>query len=483
MWTGCTKEGSFMSYVHYKRLSATDTTFLEVEEPNAHMHVGAVGIFDAEPVSKPEGGLDMERILAFSNLALLKSDRFRQKITYIPGFQHPVWIDDDRFNLMYHVRHTALPAPGSVRMLKRLAGRIMSQQLDRGKPLWELWFVEGLEGNRFSVISKFHHCVADGIAGADMLSVIMGPDPEYRPKEHPEWMPRPAPTRGKLLFDELWRRTFLPLANLGVGRKVLSEPRETVTNLRDAILGLGETAATTLWPASHTPLNYDIGPHRRFDWLRFDLDEVKEIKNRLGGTVNDVVLTCVTGALRPFLRTRNLRFENLDFRAMVPVNVRAAEERGTLGNRISSLAARLPIHEADPRTRLARVIEVTRELKSSKQTIGGEALAQLSDATFTGLLLLFARMIARGRAVNMVVTNVPGPKVPVYMLGAPLLEVYPLVPLAPIQALGVALFSYAGGLFWGFNADWDAVPDLHDFVEAISTEFLDLRKIASQAGT
>jgi WS/DGAT/MGAT family acyltransferase len=469
-----------MAYSHHDRLSATDATFLEIERPNTHMHIGAVGIFDAEPVSTPEGALDMERILDFADVALQKNVRFRQKLAFVPGFRHPVWVDDDKFNLMYHLRHTCLPAPGGLRLLKRLTGRIMSQQLDRGKPLWELWFVEGVERNRFAVISKFHHGVADGISGADLLSVIMGPDPEYEPKVLPRWVPRPAPSPQRLLVNELWQRASAPWAALGAARRMLSQPREALEGLRDTVLGLGQLGAPLVRPASMTPLNEEIGPHRRFDWIRFDLGEVKKVKDALGGTVNDVVLATVAGAVRQFLRARRVPVDGLKFRALVPFHLRTAGAQGTLGNRITTLAARLPPEEAEPQERLKRVIEVTRELKGSKQIIGSEALAEVADRTFTGLLVEFARLVAKGRAINMVVTNVPGPRTPVYMLGAPLLEVYPLVPLSSNQALCVALFSYAGGLFWGFNSDWDAVPDLHDFVEAIGAEFLELRKVAAQ---
>jgi WS/DGAT/MGAT family acyltransferase len=474
-----------MAYAHYDRLSATDATFLAVEDGTQHMHVGSVGIFDARPLAKPEGGLDMDRILAFSDVALSKSPRFRQKITQIPGFGHPVWVDDDKFNLAYHVRQTALPEPGTIRQLKRLSGRIMSQELDQGKPLWEMWFVEGLEGNRFAVISKFHHCLADGISGADLLSVLMGPNANYKPKNLKKWMPRPAPGRTRLWADEVVRRAFLPWTILRSTRDAIAAPGEAWDSLRDRIEGVAETVAVSVTPASVTPLNNDIGPHRRFDWTRFDLDEVRDLKNRLGGTVNDVVLATVSGAVRQFLKNRNVSVEDLFFRAMVPVNIRTSAERGSrgkLGNRITIVPAELPIGEEEPSDRLAAIKKTMAGIKGSKQIVGGETLAQVADWTSTGLLVQFARLNTRRRAVNMVVTNVPGPQVPVYMLGSPLLEVYPVVPISSNQGLGVALFSYAGGLYWGFNADWDAIPDLHDFVQLIEEEFQVLRRLADQKG-
>jgi WS/DGAT/MGAT family acyltransferase len=448
-----------------------DATFLDLEDASSHMHIGSVGIFDAKPVTRSDGGLDMERMLGLSDISLQKNPRFRQKIARIPRLERPVWIDDERFNLSYHVRHTALPAPGEERQLKRLAGRIMSQQLDRGKPLWEMWFVEGIEGDRFAVISKIHHCLADGVSGVDLLSGLMGPDPDHVAKAPARWIPRPAPSPRRMLMDEIGRRASGPLSLLR-GREHLPG------GLGDAARGLGETLSAGLSQASPTPLNGDMGPHRRFDWTSLDLDAVKRVRKRHGGTLNDVVLAVVSGAVRTFLRARGMRVEDLDFRTLVPVSVRTEDEHGKLGNRVSTLMARLPLDEPDPAKRLARVIETTAELKGGKQALGGETLAKVADLVFPEFMTLYARMALRGLAANMVVTNVPGPQVPIYMLGARMLEVYPVVPLAAKQALGVALFSYDGQLFWGFNADWDAVPDLHDFSDAIDEEFERLDQLA-----
>jgi diacylglycerol O-acyltransferase len=463
-----------MTYSYYERLSAMDATFLDLEDASSHMHIGSVGIFDAKPVTHSGGGLDMERMLSLSDISLQKNPRFRQKIARIPRLERPVWIDDERFNLSYHVRHTALPAPGEERQLKRLAGRIMSQQLDRGKPLWEMWFVEGIEGDRFAVISKIHHCLADGVSGVDLLSGLMGPNPDHVAKAPARWIPRPAPAPRRMLMDEIGRRVSAPLSLLR-GREHLPG------GLGDAARGLGETLSAGLSQASPTPLNGDMGPHRRFDWTSLDLDAVKQVRKRHGGTLNDVVLAVVSGAVRTFLRARGMRVEDLDFRTLVPVSVRSEDEHGKLGNRVSTLMARLPLDEADPAKRLARVIETTAELKGGKQALGGETLAKVADLVFPEFMTLYARMALRGLAANMVVTNVPGPQVPIYMLGARMLEVFPVVPLAAKQALGVALFSYDGSLFWGFNADWDAVPDLHDFADAIDEEFTRLHQLADDS--
>jgi len=470
-----------MTYTHYDRLTALDASFLAIEDHNAHMHVGSIGLFDAAPLRGPHGGLDLERILAMSDGALGHHPRFRQKLARVPLLGDPVWVDDDRFNLQYHVRHTALPPPGDERQLKRLAGRIMSQQLDRGKPLWELWYVEGLSGDRFAVITKIHHCMVDGVSGADLMAAMMHPDANAPAVTAPRWLPRLAPAPAHLFADELGRRASLPLDIARGAGALLMQPRRSLGVMRDALESVGAALTAATAPASPTPLNCDIGPHRRFDWTRLDLDIVKEIKRCHGGTLNDVVLAIVAGAMRRFLRHRGEQVDDLLFRAMVPVSIREAGEHGRLGNRVSFMMAPLPLAERDPVRRLHRVSETMQALKHSKQRRGGELMEELSDRVSTGLFAQIARLGARTQPYNMVVTNVPGPQFPVYLLGAPLRAVYPLVPLFSNQALGIALFSYDGGLFWGFNADWEAVPDLHDVVGFVEAESHALHAAAASA--
>jgi diacylglycerol O-acyltransferase / wax synthase len=470
-----------MSYSHYDRLTALDASFLGLEDQNVHMHVGSVGVFDIGPLKGAHGGLDMERVWAMSDGTLGGYPRFRQKLAHVPLLGSPVWVDDARFNLHYHVRHTALPPPGDERQLKRLAGRIMSQQLDRGKPLWELWYVEGLSGDRFAVITKLHHCMIDGVSSVDLMAAMMGPDPAAPMVKAPRWMPRPVPAAWRLLADEVARRAAVPIDVARGAQALLTRPRRALGAARDAVEGVGEALWAGLAPSSPTPINCDIGPHRRFDWLKLDLEVVKDIRNRLGGTVNDVVLAIVAGAMRRFLRGRGEQVEELSFRAMVPVNLRDAAEHNGLGNRVSFMMAPLPLAERNPSHRLQKVIETTRALKQSKQRSGAQLLEEVSDRVASGLFVQLARLGARTQPYNIVVTNVPGPQFPVYLLGTPLREAYPLVPLFSNQALGIALFSYDGGLFWGFNADWDAMPDLHDVVGAVETEYSTLRQLAANA--
>ncbi len=470
---------------NYERLSILDRTFLDLESPETHMHVAGVMIFDAAPLTSSGGGIDIERIRRYVGSQLHQIPRYRQRIARVPVENHPVWVDDHRFNLDYHVRHTALPRPGGEEQLKRLAGRIVSQQLDRGKPLWELWIVEGLEGNRFAAISKSHHCMIDGIAAVDLATVVLSASPEATITEAPRWHPRPVPSRRELAREEARRRITGPLALGRAALGAIRNPREiveTALNVTEQISAVTETLGAGFSPASDSLFNQPIGPHRRFEWTTFDLSEVKRVKDRLGGTVNDAVLAVVAGAVGSFMRGRGLapeKIAELDFRAMVPVSMRPLSQRGTLGNRIASWAARLPIAETDPRRRLQTIRQVTGDLKQSRQAMGAEVLATVSEWTVPTLLSLAMRLAARARSFNLTVTNVPGPQIPLYLAGAKMQAAYPLGPLFEKQALNIALLSYDSHLFWGFNADYDVLPDLADFAAAIQASFEELRAAAA----
>ncbi|HKJ23816.1 MAG TPA: wax ester/triacylglycerol synthase family O-acyltransferase, partial [Myxococcota bacterium] len=406
--------------------------------------------------------------------------RYRQRLAWIPVESHPVWVDDADFNPHYHIRHTALPAPGSVRQLKRLAGRIVSQQLDRGKPLWEMWVVEGVEGGRFAVIAKVHHCMIDGISGVDLIAALLRPEPSGTVMPAPVWEPRPAPSGTSLLARDLARRVSAPFSLLADSAR---DPAGAARELLSGAGAVGELLSVGFQPASETPFNpTSIGPHRRFDWVRFDLGAVRETAHAFGGTVNDVVLTCVAGATRAFLAGRGVRgLRDLEFRVMVPVSTRASHERGRLGNRVAQIVVPLPVAEKDPIRRLRAVIRASGKTKRSGQARGGELIESLGDWITPALVTQAVRLQARTRPYNLVVTNVPGPPIPLYLLDAPLLDIYPVVPLFKNQALGVALFGYHEGLYWGFNSDWDRLPDLHDYVGALAASWDDLAKAAATA--
>jgi WS/DGAT/MGAT family acyltransferase len=462
----------------YERLPVQDGSFLAFEDPNSHMTIGATLIFEPGPLALPDGRLDIERLRAYIGSRLHQIPKYRQRLGWIPFEGHPVWVDDEHFMLAYHVRHTALPRPGDERALKHLSARVMSQQLDRGKPLWEAWAVEGLEGGRFALIMKTHHCMTDGIGAVDLATVLLSATSDDEIDEAPRWTPRPAPSAQELLREEAWRLARMPFDAMRLLRHA------TASNVRRV---LGEDASPVwqlvragLKGACATPLNRPIGPHRRIDWRTTSMEQVKVVRDRLGGTVNDVVLATVAGALRRFFRRRRIPIEGLDFRTVVPVSVRGSEERGQMNNRAAAWILSLPIHERDARRRYARVLETTDYLKRTRQARGAKILGDLAElAGSLTFLHLGVRMMQLLNPYNLIVTNVPGPPVPLYLLGARLLAGYPMVPLFENQGLGVALFSYDGTLFWGFNGDWDLVPDLNHFANDVETSFDELHALAT----
>jgi diacylglycerol O-acyltransferase len=468
-----------MTRPHYERLSALDASMVFMETSHTHMHIGEVGILDAGPLRTPGGALDFERLREHIARGLDLVPRHRQRLAFIPIENHPVWVDDAHFNIHYHVRHTALPPPGSMRQLKRLVGHIMSQKLDLSKPLWEMWVVEGLEGGRFAVLNKLHHCMVDGLSAVKVLSAAFSPDPAAPAHPPSTWKPRPAPRPLDLALTELQRRISAPAALARRVSTAVEDPARTLRAIQDAAEGAIAAVAGKLQPASTTPLNVDeVGPHRRVDWVRFDLDEVKAIKNRLGGKVNDVVLATVAGAVRRYLQAHRTPVDGLDFRVVVPISRRAPAAAGELGNRVVPTLARLPIDIRDPRDRLRAVTDITQVLKASKEVYAIELFEETANWADAPLLTKLLRRATRWWAGNLIVTDVPGPQVPLYMAGARLLEGYPFVPMMANQALGIALLSYDGGLYWGFNADWDAIDDLHALVGCFVDAFAELKKAA-----
>ena len=468
-----------MAYTHFERLSGVDAAFLAVEDECAHMHIGSVNIFESAPL-RLDGGIDIDRIRHHIDVLLHKIPRFRQKLAYVPLADAPVWIDDRSFQLDYHVRHTALPHPGDVRQLERLASRVMSQHLDRRRPLWELWFVEGLQADRFALITKIHHAMADGISGVDLISAIIGRDPDFRPGTAPAWIPRPAPGARALLEGELRNRVGAARDLLfgGLGRRAARPTDSTREPIVERLRKAASALAAVVEAPPDTPLNVEVGPNRRFEWLRMGLDRLREIREAKGGTLNDLVLAIVAGAVREFLLRRGCTVRGLDFRAMVPVSVRTTDEQGQLGNRVSQLMVHLPLGSEDPLERLELVCERTRELKKSGQAAGAQMLTGVAELLPPRVARALARVAARRSFGNMVITNVPGAPWTSYLLGARLLETYPLVPLSSRQAMNVAVLSYDGFLHWGVNADYDAVPDVSDFVALLGEQAENLHKQA-----
>jgi diacylglycerol O-acyltransferase len=431
------------------------------------MHVGGVALF-AGPTPDPDDVLGVVRA------RLHMVPRFRQKLAVVPwGLGRPVWVDDAHFNLEYHVRHTALPKPGDDAQLKRLVARTMSQQLDRSKPLWEIWLVEGLTPHGFALISKTHHCLIDGISGADIMSVLLDAGPEPPAIEAQPWHPAPEPSQEELIVDALAERLTSPAEVIRTIQTAAMDRHNVVNRVLESAKALGAFIGNS-FAAPPSSLNEPIGPHRRFETVLVELDSFKRIKNSFGGTVNDVVLAVVAGGLRRLLEARREPIDGVQFRAMVPVSVRADQERGALGNRLAALWATLPVAEADPVTRLREAQRVMEDVKASDQAIGAQVLTTLSEYAPPTILAQAARLVARQRAFNLVVTNVPGPQFPLYCLGREMKEVYPVLPLSENTTLGVALFSYNGSVGFGLLGDYDSAPDIGVLAEGIEKSLAEL---------
>lgn len=459
----------------YDRLSFLDNSFLMMETPTSPMHVTGTATFEAGSLQTADGGIDVDKIRDYVASRLHLIPRYRQRLAHVPIENHPVWMDDEHFNIHYHVRHIALPKPGDERQLKRLAARVMAQHLDRHKPLWEIWILEGLANPaHFVMISKIHHCMVDGVSSVDLLKVLLKPEPTSAFEPPPQWIPRRTPSRWELATDALGRYARLPLEIARSFPQSLQEARDPDSGIRASLNALRQTLSSGMRGVSDTPLNQRIGPHRRLDWLTMDLDTVKGVKQRLGGTLNDVVLATVAGALRRFLQRRGVDVAPLDFRVMAPVSVRTEQERGTLGNRVSAWMVPMPLGESDPIQRLKSIRETTEHLKDSKQALSAAVLTQVGEWAPSTLLSLGARLATHVLPFNLVVTNVPGPQLPLYMLGARMVDNFGFIPLIDSLCLGVVLFSYAGKLCWGFTGEWDLLPDLHDFAHDIEASFREL---------
>jgi diacylglycerol O-acyltransferase / wax synthase len=456
---------------HLDRLTSIDASFLHQEGDASHMHIGGVLLLEGPP---PDFADYLEHVRSRLHLV----PRYRQKLA-TPPLQtgRPLWVDDQDFNLEYHVRHTALPSPGSEEQLFLLVSRLASQRLDRSKPLWEMWLVEGLSDGRFAVISKTHHALVDGISGVDLASAMFdfSPDPPSADESELEpWVPAPEPSDAALVLAGVrgMARTAVGLATHAVA--AATRPGTSAQVLRDAAEGLGELVWAGLNPAPETPLNVEIGPHRRYAVVRQELADYKEVKNALGGTVNDVILTVVSGALAEWLHSRGVQTRGLEMRALVPVSVRRSDQRNTLGNQLTVMRGPLPVYIDDPVARLRFVRHAMDGLKESKQAVGAATLTAVNSLAPPTILAQASRLNFSTRLFNLLVTNVPGPQVPLYVLGRRVDDLFPVAFLPDHHALAVAIMSYDGGLDFGLLADYDAMPDLAIVAEGIDRALAEL---------
>jgi diacylglycerol O-acyltransferase len=459
-----------MAQQHLDRLTSIDASFLHQEGHSSHMHIGGVLVFEGPP-PKFDDYLNHVR----GRLHLVP--RYRQKLATPPlETGRPLWVDDPSFNIEYHVRHAALPSPGSEEQLFLLVGRIASQPLDRSKPLWENWLVEGLEDDRFALIFKTHHALVDGVSGVDLATVLfdVAPDPPPMPTDLEPWQPHVEPSQAELVLAGVRGavRTSAELASRAV--TAVTRPADTLGAVRDAVEGLGEIVWAGLNPAPETPLNVEIGPHRRFAVVRHELADYKEVKDSLGGTVNDVVLTVVSGALAGWLRSRGVRTEGLEMRALVPVSIRLKADEGTLGNKLTVMRGPLPVYIRDPVARLRFVRKAMDGLKESKQAVGAATLAAVNSLVPPTILAQASRLNFSTRLFNLIVTNIPGPQVPLYVLGRKLIDLFPVAFLPEHHALAVAIMSYSGNMDYGLLGDYDALPDIDVIADGIDTSLAEL---------
>src|SRR5271167_3547931 len=451
---------------HLDRLTPIDAAFLHQEGPNSHMHVGGLTIAEGPPPP-------MEDFLEQIRWRLHLVPRYRQKLAFTAlDSGRPVWIDDPNFSLEFHVRHTALPTPGTWVQLQSLAARIFSQQLDRSKPLWEMWLIEGLKDDRFALITKTHHSLIDGIAGVDLATVLFDLSREPPAIKHSgrAWQPHREPGTVELVAAGVRGAVRAALALAEGAVDAITHPDHALARAREGAEGIGEIIWAGLNPAPETPLNVHIGPHRRFLGIGDSLEDFKIVKDAFGGTVNDVVLAVVAGALRTFLISRGRHTEGLELRALVPVSVRSEAEHHTGGNRIVVMRGPLPVYIADPVERLRFVSQAMEGLKESKAALGAEVIAGVQNFAPPTILAQASRLNFSTRLFNLLVTNVPGPQFPLYVLGREMEHAYPVAFLPKNHALAIAIMSYNGQMNFGLLGDYDALPDIDLIGESIRSE-------------
>jgi len=466
----------------YDRLSSLDASFLHLERPEYPMHVGAVCVIEGAPFFGADGRfrIDEVRDLVLSRLPLLP--RFRRRLMHVPYDQgRPIWVDDDQFDITYHVRHTALPRPGSWEQLVALVTRIQEGLLDRDRPLWEIWMVEGLEGGNVALLQKTHHALVDGVSGVDVATLLLDLSPAFVTPVVPEWTPETAPSPSQLLLDTLRERVTEPAEIMRYVRSMFRGPRHALERAHQFVQSMS-TMVTRDAIAPRTSLNVHTGRHRRLAVVRVSLDDVKEIRRGLGGSVNDVLLAGVAGGMRTLFLHRADTTEDLHLRVLCPVSVRAEGEFAALGNKVSAMFVNLPVDNRPAIERLRSISAQTTDLKERQQAVGAEMLIGMTEYVAPTLMSLAARAAHRQPFFNLIVTNVPGPQQPLYMMGAPLIEAFPIVPLTRNLSVVVGILSYHGTLHFGLWGDRDACADIEVLGGGIEDSFAELLKVAQERG-
>lgn len=451
------------------RLSPLDQTFLLLERDGQPMHIGGLMVFEGPAPA-------YEDLCAHLDSRLDQVPRYRQRIQTVPlNIGQPIWVDDENFELEFHVRHTAVPKPGKAEQLQRLAGRLLSQRLDLDRPLWEIWLVEGLAKGRWALINKAHHAMIDGLSGHDIMEVILDADPEGRDTPPSEWEPEPAPGTVGLVTDAVVDSVMRPGEHLTRMVSRVSRPREFAEHM--AVRAVGSTSVGSRLLSTETTLGGTIGQHRRWGWVEGDLDTIKAVKNAFGGTVNDVILTAVTGGFRDLLASRGIDMRPLQIQSMIPVSMRTPGD-STGGNQVSAMFAQLPIGVEDPVERLHAMTRQMERVKKSGTPLTVDSIIGLADFVPPMLFATAGRVAANVnlRAFDTVTTNVPGPQIPLYLLGHELQSLIPFVPLGPGVRISTAIVSYNGTINFGVTADYDSVRDLPVFLDGVRKTLDGLRK-------
>jgi len=465
-----------------QRLSGLDAVFLYMETASSHMHVAGTAVFDPSTASDP---YSFERVRELIGQRLHLVPPFRRRLATVPfGLHHPVWVDDPDFDLEYHVRRAALPSPGGDNELARLAADVCARPLDRTRPLWEMYVVEGLRDGHIATVTKVHHAAIDGISGAEITVALLDLQPEPTRYDPPEWKPERVPSDLEMLAY--------------AGRSLLRQPPRLVRTLwrtAGAALNLRPGTRTgarppdlrpppTPFSAPRTSMNVALSPHRQIAFAELSLDEVKGVKRRLGGTVNDVVLAVCAGALRRYFEARREPVD-ADLVAMVPISVRAEEQRSDLGNKVSSMLVSLGTTIADPVERLATISAGTRGAKEQHRAIGAETLTDWAEFAAPAVAALAARLYSRTKLAdrhrpffNLTISNVPGPPFPLYSFGARLVANYPLGPIFDGGALNITVMSYMGSMCFGLVACPEAVDDVWSIAAALVDSLDELKKAA-----
>jgi WS/DGAT/MGAT family acyltransferase len=483
-----------------QQLTGLDTSFLNMETGTTYGHVSGLAIFDPSTAAGPIG-LDDVKALIEERLHLLPP--YRRRLVEVPfGLDHPYWIEDPDFDIDFHVRHIGLPPPGDARQLGEQVSRIVARPLDRRRPLWELYVIEGLEGGHSAQLTKIHHCAIDGVSGTELLTALLDLTPEPRKVDPPRraWRPEPEPTQIEMMARGAWAVAGTPRKSFRLARQALRHLPELSRSL-----GFGELPGSGVLnrligrrpdpllseastQAPRTPFNDQITPHRRFAFGSLSLDDVKEIKNQQSVTVNDVVMAVCAGALRRYLEERK-ELPPDPLVAMVPVSIRTEGQKGTFGNQVSAMSASLHTHIADPIQRLERIHESMLVAKEQHQALPATLLQDFAQFAPPAVAARAARVIARATVANLmdvpfnvVISNVPGPQFPIYGWGARLVANYPVSAINDGVGLNITVQSYDGSLDFGLIACRELMPDVWDLMDYLRDTLHELKAAAKEAG-